>query len=620
MKTFKILSIVLIFSVAISSCKDFLDEKPRSSLTPDFFTTEQGIVAGLTAAYSGLRFQYGTQGGMSITSVGTDEATKGGDGNEEQTNNYGVDILNGSNFQTPWNRNFTFINTCNGIVDYATGANTDLVAEAKFLRAQYYYTLVTTFGGVPLDLGSGELKFSTTPVTTSVRNSTIEVYDAIVQDLKDAIEGLPVAGSKTGRVGKPAAIHFLAKTYLAMACYYDYDYANEINKDYNSTTSYQNVNGSKAQEYYQLALSTAKDLLDHRSEYGVGLLADYADVNKPGNEHSIESLFTVEHTGSSYLFDESGAPNSGAAPDDGLKENRSNFMYCAYYEGPDGDPLMVRTREYGRGWRRFIPTQYLIENVFGDKVNDTRYYKSFQSVWLCNKDDNADYEKPVVFMPGVASYRAAAPEVQQVIDKMQADGSTAAKQLIRYSGDYTRNMFPSNLKYMDPTWGGAGDGDLNDCSRRPFIVSKLSETILIAAEAALKTNNATSAAAYINELRERASKSNVLNTHIAGLVDEATALNKMRISASDVTLDFILAERSRELCHEQLRWFDLVRTNTLIPRLQAGYNAFGLPDDDNYAGQAANNVRRYHHLRPIPQGQMDSMTGDNKATYQNPGY
>lgn len=617
MKKINIFSLLLAFVLVANSCSDFLEEQPRSSLTPDFFTTEQGIVSGLTAAYSGLRFQYGTQGGMSITSVGTDEATKGGDGNEEQINNYGVDILGAGHFQTPWNRNFTFINTCNGIVDYATGDNEALVAEAKFLRAQYYYGLVTMFGGVPLDLGSGPLKFTTTPTTTSVRNTAIEVYDAIVQDLQDAIEGLPQISTIPGRVGKSAAIHYLAKTYLAMACYYDYDYTNEINKDYNSTASLQGVNSGEAQRYYQLALTTARQLLDNRGTYGVGLLTDFADVNRAGNEHSIESLFTVEHT-TDYIFDESGAGASGG-PEDGLKENRANFMFCAYYEGPDGDGnLLNRTREYGRGWRRFVPTKYLIENVFEDKVNDSRYYKSFQSLWLCNKVtdgvNHAEFGKPVIFMPGVASYANAAPEVKQVIDKIQAEGAAGARKLIRYSGDYTRNMFPSSLKFVDPS------GDTNDSSHRPFIVSKLSETILIAAEAAFKTGDNATAASYINELRTRAARGNVLNTHIAGLVDEAQAIANMQIAAGTVTLDFILDERSRELCCEQLRWFDLVRTNKLIPRLQAGYNAFGTADDSNYAGAAAGNVKRYHHLRPIPQGQMDSMTGDNQDSYQNPGY
>ncbi|MBL4561613.1 MAG: RagB/SusD family nutrient uptake outer membrane protein [Labilibaculum sp.] len=619
MKNFKyIYSLIFATALIFTSCEDFLDEEPRSSLTPDFFTTEQGIETGLTAAYSRLRYQYGTQSGLSISCVGTDESTKGGDGNEEQINNYGVDLSGAGHFQTPWNRSFPSINTCNGIVDYATGDNLALVAEAKFLRAQYYYTLVTTFGGVPLDLtGKGEegnLSFSTEPITTSVRNTAIEVYEAIVTDLEDAIEGLPNTNSIPGRVGKAAAIHYLAKTYLAMACYYDYDYTNEINKDYNSTTSYSGVNAGEANKYYELALNTAKMLLNNRGTYGVGLLADFADVNETGNEHSMESLFTVEHT-SDYTFDESGSD----APESGLKENRANFMFTAYYDGPDGDSdLLDRTpNEYGRGWRRFVPTKYLLEEVFADKVNDTRYYKTFQSLWICNREEHVDYQKPAIFMPGVEEYGQAQIEVQQVIDLMEETGSISAKKLIRYSSDYTRNMFPTNLKFMDTNGNGEKPGD---SSHRPFIISKLSETILIATEAAFKLGRNGEAVDYINELRVRAGRGNVLNTHIAGLVNETVAANNMKINAAQLSIDFILDERSRELCNEQLRWFDLVRTNTLIPRLKAGYNKFGTSDDTEYADQAASNVTRYHHLRPIPQGQMDAMTGDNRDAYQNFGY
>jgi len=616
MKPLKIFSLVLALSFGVSSCSDFLEEQPRATFTTDYFTTEKGIVAGLTAAYSGLRFQYGPEGAMTITCVGTDETTRGGDGSDAiPINNYSNEIIGAGALQTPWNRNYTFINTCNGIVDYATGDNAALVAEAKFLRAHYYYGLVTMFGGVPLDLGSGPLKFSTTPVTTSVRNTALEVYEAIAQDTKDAIEGLPNIGS-AGRVGKAAAIHQLAKTYLAMACYYDYDYTNELKKDYNSTASYEGVDAAKAKEYYQLAFSTAKQLLDNRGLYGVGLEDDYAKVNEPGNEHGKEALFIVEHT-DDYLFDESGPANSGQAPNDGLKENRSNFMVTSYYEGGDGDPLLIRTRTYGRGWRRFVPTKYLLETVFADKVNDSRYYKSFQSLWNCNNEDKVDeFGKPVIFMPGVASYANAAPAIKQAIDKIQADGSKSAKKLIRYSSDYTRNVFPTLLKYLDPNSGG----DRDDSSHRPFIVFKLSETLLVAAEAAFKSGDGATAATYLNELRVRAAKGNVLNTYVAGSVDETAAVNNMKISASDVTLDFILDERSRELCCEQLRWFDLVRTNKLIPRLQAGYNNFGDGNDINYSALAAGNVKRYHYLRPIPAGQMNYMSGDNIDTYQNPGY
>ena len=81
----------------------------------------------------------------------------------------------------------------------------------------------------------------------------------------------------------------------------------------------------------------------------------------------------------------------------------------------------------------------------------------------------------------------------------------------------------------------------------------------------------------------------------------------MTITGSNVTLDFILDERARELGGEQIRWFDLKRTNTLLTRVKAMN-----PD-------AATYIQPYHLLRPIPQSQLDAVT--NKTVFkQNPGY
>lgn len=587
-----------------SSCLDKLEEQPRATLTPEFFKTTQGIEKGLTAAYSALRYQYGPQGAMTLTVPGTDEATYGGDGDSRNENDYGNGLNNSGHLQTPWNRNYTYINTCSGIIEFGpeTG-RADLVAEAKFLRAQYYLNLVTTFGGVPLDLGSGVLKYNDTPVTTSVRNSAIEVYEAIAQDLEDAKVALPDYSTVDGRVGKAAAYHFLAKTYLSMACYYQYDYANELGGA---------TNPSKAKEYYIKALAAANEILNNRAKYRVALLSDFANVNKAGNEHNEEVLFLVEHT-TDYTFDESGQGASGG-PDSGLKENRANFMMCPYYEEhgqlKNGAKLMIRSREYGRGWRRFVPTDWLLNTAFEDKINDTRYYKSFQSIWKCNDaskegitKDNGEPSKVgdvAIYMPGYASREDAPQVIQEKIDEVLAEGGR-----IWYTGEYTRNMFPSNLKLADPI---ESDGvNVNDASHRPFLVAKLSETILIAAEAALMTD--ADPTPYINELRERAAVGNSFK-------EETAAKAEMRVNKADINLDFILSERSRELCCEQLRWFDLVRTDQLVTRLHAGLNVFHPGDEDN----AKKNIQRYHHLRPIPQSQIDAMTNPDKADYQNPGY
>src|SRR5690606_36832420 len=93
-----------------------------------------------------------------------------------------------------------------------------LIAEARFFRAFDYFLLVQTFGGVPLDLGAGELAFNTNPTRTSVRNTVPEVYTkAIFPDLLTAVNDLPNEGRVTGGTTKTLARLYLAKAYLTYA-------------------------------------------------------------------------------------------------------------------------------------------------------------------------------------------------------------------------------------------------------------------------------------------------------------------------------------------------------------------------------------------------------------------
>ncbi len=81
----------------------------------------------------------------------------------------------------------------------------------------------------------------------------------------------------------------------------------------------------------------------------------------------------------------------------------------------------------------------------------------------------------------------------------------------------------------------------------------------------------------------------------------------MQITEDDVTLDFILDERARELAGEQLRWFDLKRTGKLMDRVVAHNPA------------AAPYIKSFHEVRPIPQREIDAVT--NKTEFvQNDGY
>ena len=113
---------------------------------------------------------------------GTDEATyaQSADGNFKDMDNSGVGSITSTSSRTDalWNEAFPNINTASGVIENASavGISSALIAEARFFRAFDYFLLVQTFGGVPLDLGAGELKFNTKPVRTSARNTVPQVY------------------------------------------------------------------------------------------------------------------------------------------------------------------------------------------------------------------------------------------------------------------------------------------------------------------------------------------------------------------------------------------------------------------------------------------------------------
>jgi hypothetical protein len=75
-----------------------------------------------------------------------------------------------------------------------------------------------------------------------------------------------------------------------------------------------------------------------------------------------------------------------------------------------------------------------------------------------------------------------------------------------------------------------------------------------------------------------------------------------------MNLDFILDERTRELCGESCRWPDLAMRGKLLDRVKA-FN----PD-------AGPNIQPFHVLRPIPQSQLNTLTDANTSKYQNTGY
>src|SRR5690606_5214770 len=176
-----------------------------------------------------------------------------------------------------WGTAFTNINTASGIIENAAVVGTipeALIAEARFFRAFDYFLLVQTFGGVPLDLGAGELKFNTSTARTSVRNTVPEVYTkAIFPDLIAAVNNLPIAPRLTGTVTKTTARLFLSKAYLTYAWWL---------QNPNNIPTYPEIartdpDGHDAAWYFQEAYNVAVAGIDNPGSYG--LLDYFYDVH-----------------------------------------------------------------------------------------------------------------------------------------------------------------------------------------------------------------------------------------------------------------------------------------------------------------------------------------------------
>jgi len=137
---------------------------------------------------------------------------------------------------------------------------------------------------------------------------------------------------------------------------------------------------------------------------------------------------------------------------------------------------------------------------------------------------------------------------------------------------------------------------------------RLGETYLLAAEAALGAGDQAGALAYIVTLRQRAANCGGCAAEAANRVLIVDAAHM----PATIDLEYILDERGRELYGEFTRWLDLARTGLWHRIVDDNWQAS--PSHGGFFNEAK------HHLRPIPQTQIDLTAGGTRAFPQNPGY
>jgi hypothetical protein len=538
--------------LAGQGCKDVLDEKIISGVGTDYMNTAKGFEDGVKAAYSSLRFYYATQQGLTLTEYGTDIYATGADGGYKGFHFYDgqlnptVDYL-----ATTWDELYRGINTCNAVIERAPnviGVADNVkklrIAEAKFLRGHYYYLLHQQYGGVDLYFNE-----TLTPTKETKRATDAEMYAAIIKDLSEAVTDLEAKAQSSdyGRATKPHAQALLAKVYLA--------------KGYSS---------EKAPDDFTKAADLLKEV---STKYGYKLLDDFSAVFDENNQNHSEVVFAVQYTS------------------DALTNGTGNSLHLYFGMQYDVQPGMKRDTYWGRPFKRLRPTEYLINTVFADRVNDSRYKKTFRDTWLSN---NPGTYNAASFDDSKTKVTFAAGDTTIFIPGYEMTKEERAKKpyQVLVPSKYSEALFPTLQKFFD-----SKRPDMTyEPGSRDYYVVRLADVYLMLAEALFQSGDKAGAAEALNMVRYRAGW--------PGKKD------KMLIAAKDLTMETIIEERARELAGEQTRWIDLKRWGLLVERVKK-YNP------------QASGIQAHHVVRPIPQTQIDrsAKTSDGKSVFpQNPGY
>jgi hypothetical protein len=543
------LGAVLILIIGTQSCTDLLTEKVISNIGNDYINSPKGLNDAVNAAYSTNRSWYGTERGMNLSIFGTDSYTNGADGSWKFMNTYTTDFdtRNGS-ISELWNDFYLGINTCNAIIERSAKVTGLSDAIKKQRVAEAKFIRAHHYFILTQLFGGVDLRLTETVAPTKdVKRSTVAAqYAQIIKDLSEAIPDLEAKAKSSdfGRVTRPAAEHLLGKVFLTKA-----------------------TSSAKAGDDYAKAIANLKSVI---SNYGITLLPNFGDIHKQGNEMNNEVIWSIQYTRDPLT-------NAGG--------NNAHVFFLMEY---DVLPGMQRDTENGRPFKRYKPTNYTIDMVFNNRENDSRYKKSFKDTYYSNKPGT--YNTSFDLTKNTVTFATGDTAIYLPGFEMSVGERAKKKYQVLVPSRYDERIFPALSKHID---GGRIDRTQFE-GGRDFIAFRLADTYLMLAEAQYFSNLKADAAASYNVIRKRA----------AWPGKEAN----MIITEGDLTIDFVMDERERELLGEQSRWLDLARWGNLLDRVK------------KFNPQAAPFIKSHHVLRPIPQLQIDRVTGNAASFPQNSGY
>lgn len=310
---------IIVISLLLISCKKIIDKDPISNITPDnFYKTAENAKAALVSAYAPLEYTGAYRLWMMIYGELPSDNTDAGEANDADPNlidNFALSPSGQSKSMLEvWSAMYIGISRCNTVLDRVPtismnmGEKEIILAEARFLRALYYFNLVRIFGGVPLM--TNEVK--TPEEALKPRSTPEEIYKFMIEDLERAITVLPVNQALGGKATKGAARALLAKVYLTRAG--GMGVQSEVSD-------------------YSAALQNAEAVITS-GQYT--LLPKYADVFSADNKFNKEIIFAAQ-----FVSTNSGTNNNSASYSDIAQYSGPRYVGTGYWlnfpaDGPDG--------------------------------------------------------------------------------------------------------------------------------------------------------------------------------------------------------------------------------------------------------------------------------------------
>ncbi len=567
-----------LMGLTLTNCDDFLDYNPTAVVDEDkafeepdkMVNAAYAMLGDCWYAYPFNLFPYGD-----ITS---DDCLKGGSGTTD-TGYHPLEIWSTLTATTPgemdelWYRLYCAVSRCNralvaldrnGERILGTRLKECRVAEVKFLRAHFYYKLVTLFRQVPwID----EVAYANNTIE-QIRNDEFsykELFGKVIADFEEAYNMLPEKQTDGGRANKVAAAAYLAKCYLNLAW----------GDGYEATTGESHINAEymrRVVEYTDVVLS---------SDYGY--LEDYGDIFLPEYKNSKESVFAVQC--SDYQ-------------DDNTTFGRANWS----------NMLNGCWGMWSCGWDFHKPSQNLV-NAFKTK-NGLPMFDDYNEeiAYPVNGQMNGQKWDPRLFHTvGMPTY----PYKYEAEYMMTKNNSRTPN---------TYGYYTSLKEVPQRSKGETYNGSWQAFAMNDYVF-RYTDVMLMRAEALVELDKLSEARTIINDIRQRAANS--IDKHIAYAKNqcEIALYPETYFQNKGMARQCLRWERRLEMAMENGRYFDLRRWGIASKTLNAYFvtEQHSIYDGQTYAQyyKDARYEAGKNEFFPIPYNQLYYIPG---LYTQNKGY